>query len=536
MHKRRFHLLGVIILLVLFSSCSSKESTIIRTADQLLWENPDSCLRYIEAHKSDIHNREQMRMELIFQHATFKTSSHYDNDSCLEALTRYFVDNSDYRSAGESKYIQGANLVQLGQSFEATIALKEAEKMFQKCNTTRPLLMGMLYTNLGFATERSRFFDIANEYYRIALPYLQESGNLQYLYTIYHFIGKSSHDPNVSAAYLDTAAYYAQKLNDDFSMREIAIVKELSFPSDNEEAKRILINNIRYVCDTFNLNYYVAPLVKILIRQKDIKQAEAFINILANDTIKDVWYKEQYYALQAELAYQKGSISDAYQTMKALHERQTEDIEASAFASTYIISQKYDAAKEQEMRLKETVKKQRAYIWIAICVLLCGLIGGYAYYIYRKGQYELRLIEEQNLRIEQQLENNRAVLKARLNERLHVARKMHFWSSHHKEQMPTELNILSPTQASKDQENWGKFYDDFNLCYDNLLLRLKEHHPALTDSDLQYIALTYLHFDVTDLSFLLDITNRTVWNRRNAVKQHLNMQQEDDLDSWIASL
>lgn len=136
----------LIAMLLFISSCSMHEdSEYIQTADSLLWANPDSCLLYIAEHKEELSSKDMPRMELIYQHATYKMSLYYGNDSLLQDMAEAFIRKSDYRSAGEAKYIQGANLVQQGKHFEATIALKEAETLFNRTSNVRLILKGMLY-------------------------------------------------------------------------------------------------------------------------------------------------------------------------------------------------------------------------------------------------------------------------------------------------------------------------------------------------------------------------------------------------------
>lgn len=276
-------------------------------------------------------------------------------------------------------------------------------------------------------------------------------------------------------------------------------------------------------------------MARLHIEQGRLSEAEQRLQQLAQDTLLDIWNIESYHAIRADLLYHQGKMQDAYIALRQLHKRQTQEIESSAYNRTYIISQKYDAAKEREMRLRETVKKQWAYFGIAIFLLICCLIAAYTLYIYKKGQYELLISQEQQKQLQQELYTNRAVLRTRIAERLEVAKQLHRWSSHLPEPIPDILNILSPKQAASDQENWKRFYHEFNLCYDNILQQLKDTHPDLTDSDLQYIAITYMGFNITDISFLLGIGKRTIWNRRSSIKQHLSLPEETNLDDWITN-
>lgn len=151
-----------------------------------------------------------------------------------------------------------------------------------------------------------------------------------------------------------------------------------------------------------------------------------------------------------------------------------------------------------------TLRLQRQRLWlfivgIVLVLLLTLSIGGW--YIYRHHERERGL--------EQQWQNQREMLQVRLRERL--------------------------TMLNEDKE-WTNFIEDFDTAHDNLLQRLKEQYPALTDMDLQYIALRYLDFDTPDICLLLGLSKRTIYNRRQAIRQRLGINvTEEELDSWIRS-
>lgn len=122
-----------------------KDSNIINTADCLLWENPDSCIAYIQAIEKPTSKYTQERLSLIKNHAYYKVTGTIENDSLLSEQIEYFTQEGEYRDAGEANYIIGASYVQQGKFFEATTYLKQAEKCYQQALDVEPRLNGMLY-------------------------------------------------------------------------------------------------------------------------------------------------------------------------------------------------------------------------------------------------------------------------------------------------------------------------------------------------------------------------------------------------------
>lgn len=525
-------LIAIVLLSALFCSCTAhRESAFIQTADSLLWTNPDSCIQYISNNRYSA--KEEKRVQLIYEHAIFKSGSNISNDTIFQELLTYFTTTHDFRSAGETMYLQGAQHVQNGNYFEATVALKEAEYYYNQAYNIKPILKGMLYFYLGATSERSRLFDTATEYYQLAIPFLKSSQKALYIAAAYHNLSKTTFDRDRSIQFIDSALYYASQLNNSSYPKEIEVTKHLILKEEGQNKKETFISNLKYLCDSCQIYSYAGILADEYLKAGMLSESAHYIAKLANDTIYSSWSKENHYVLSAELLKKQGEIEEAYLLLKDILEQQTTSIESSAYSSTYIISQKYDVAKEQELRLQEQVKKQRAYFWIAVVLLVCICIGGYTYYINKKRKLELQLSNEQKKRLEEELHTNRAVLRARIKERIEVVKELNAWSSHHHDKMPDILGTLSPKQAASDPQNWQEFYTEFNLCYDNLLAKLKEQYPALTESDMQYIAITYLGFNGTDMGFLLNITKRTIWNRKNHVKQHMSMSEDLDLDNWI---
>ena len=508
-----------------------KDSNIINTADDLLWENPDSCIAYIQAIEKPTSKYTQERLSLIKSHAYYKVTGTIENDSLLSEQIEYFTQEGEYRDAGEANYIIGASYVQQGKFFEATSYLKTAEKLLAKDQQQKPQLKGMLYLNLGIASEQCRLFDIAAEYCLQAIPHLQDSKSPIYLSICYNILGKCQHTTEKKLEYLDSALYYAQEIENPLFRKEIEVIRHKG--SKKSKSNNDILDLLIYLCDSCQKLPYAAELTSYYIEIGNHRKAIEYLEKLSADTNMNVWSREQYYVLESELLWAQGEYKQAYHIIQNLHKRQTDDIENSAFASTYIISQKYDVAKEQELRLQEQVKKQRAYLWIVVVLMICICIGGYTYYINKKRKLELQLSNEQKKRLEQELESDRAILRARISERVEIAKDLYLWSSHHNEEIPDILGPLSPKQAASDLQNWRNFYTEFNLCYNNVLAKLKEKHPALTETDLQYIALTLLKYDITEMSFLLRIEKQTIWNRRTSVKRHLGMPDETNLNEWI---
>lgn len=96
-------------------------------------------------------------------------------------------------------------------------------------------------------------------------------------------------------------------------------------------------------------------------------------------------------------------------------------------------------------------------------------------------------------------------------------------------------SLLSVPGMITTDTQWDEFLTAYNMCHDDVLNRLRHENPKLTDTDMLYLVLYAMDMSPHDMSLLLDSSDRTIWNRRQLVKEHLN-QEISDLDEWIKSV
>lgn len=96
----------------------------------------------------------------------------------------------------------------------------------------------------------------------------------------------------------------------------------------------------------------------------------------------------------------------------------------------------------------------------------------------------------------------------------------------------TLLNL--PGVLTSD-EDWDTLLSLYDVSHGEVLTRLKEENPQLTDADMLYIVLSLQKMTPREMSLLLDAADRTVWNRRQVVKGHLE-GDVSDLSEWLESI
>lgn len=159
---------------------------------------------------------------------------------------------------------------------------------------------------------------------------------------------------------------------------------------------------------------------------------------------------------------------------------------------------------EKSLRTQRQLAGGLLFALIASALLILLLI----YVRWQREQYRHQLTVMEQGKLKQELENKREVLQSRLRERV---------------------------MMKSESVNWDAFYEEFDVAYDGLLSRLTNRYPDLTDIDIRYIVLTCMHFNTSDICLLLNHTKRTIYNRRQILKQRLGLTTED-LDDWLRAL
>ena len=101
------------------------------------------------------------------------------------------------------------------------------------------------------------------------------------------------------------------------------------------------------------------------------------------------------------------------------------------------------------------------------------------------------------------------------------------------ESIPNWAQQFIDSNIFSTEEQWETFFSEFNACYGDLLNRLQQSYPRLTNTDIQAIALYILGLDNADICLLLGLTQRTIWSRRMRIKDRVGLGEKESLDKWI---
>ena len=83
------------------------------------------------------------------------------------------------------------------------------------------------------------------------------------------------------------------------------------------------------------------------------------------------------------------------------------------------------------------------------------------------------------------------------------------------------------------EDEWANFQENFDLIHENFFRKLTEKYPSLTPGDLRLCALLRLNYSSKEIAKMLNLTLRGVEAARYRLRKKLNLNEEQNLVSFI---
>lgn len=555
--KTILHIVRYFMVIALFSACNNSNLVSIEAdfgeIEELIWQNPDSANSIIKSFSAQsLSKANKMRLTLLQELIKTRTNNMASPDSTIQAVIDYYKTTSpDETLLAKAYYIQGVELFTQLHYFEALLSLKEAEGRIEHLPNNLPYAC-LIYFTEGQIAETEYLFHIACDCYEKALEHAIHLHDDYRTACCYYNIArtKSEYNDSTSLQYYANALNIVEQLHDTIFYYDILIQKELH---NKVMDSACVYQYSRYLTDSFNIPLFSHFVVEYLQNRQEKKAAETYLSICAQDTLWSGWSRDNFYYLQSRQNALKGNTRLAFEQLDRLYQNQTEQIFKNGKTKTYTISRMYDLEQEKNKTLQLSIEKQRLWITIAIIIFIFIIAVTSATYIIHlqkqrhKAQQQANEIERLKAqaaeeaankeidRLNLELEMKRIQLRDSLKERIQLSKDIAQATEETTKDFPKWLQAWIQKNTFIQGENIDRLLIEFKSVYGNLLTQLKKKHPGLTDKDLQYIALSILGLDVNDVCHILGTTERTIWNRRQSVKNRLG-NPKMDYEEWILQL
>ena len=536
-------ILSTCLLLVSCKHSNSHDTSIFIQIEQLNYSNPEEALDLLEQMPYDsLSNEEQMRWNLEHEHLLAKLYLPTSPDSIMKKVINYYQKKDDQSNLAKAYYVQGLEYYLQTDYYEAMQAVKEAEARIDLITDT-VFKSALIFHLEGMIAESDELYYIANRIYKRALPYAIQQYDSLRLACFYRDIASTEYNDSLEQSYYQLALDIAQKINNQVLFYDIRIQQE-NGRIKHDSIK--LYELSKFMTDSLREHRYACYVADYLMQHYQLKEAKQYLSIFAKDTTLFPIIANQYYYYESIYQAKSGNIEVAYNQLRHLYLQLRSQIETDAKSRTYTISRMYDVEQEKNRNLELTLAKNRLWIGFGCTIVILFVIIGITLFInHLAKERERKLQQEKVLRrieaelaqskidiLNTELESKRNSLKQDLQQRIELTRRIRKSSQDTISEMPQWLQEWIEENTFSNEKSWKSFMDSFNNAFENLLPRIKKEYPALTERDLQYIALAILNMDINDICYLLGTTERTMWNRRQFIKNHIG-DSKMDLDGWI---
>lgn len=437
----------------------------------------------------------------------------------------------------EDLYRQGIYSNNSSQYESSTAYLKQAEEILASLppSAQRDRLLGRTWFRLGNTSESEMLYDIAQSYYRKAIPMLNADSNTLYLTCAYRDIARTiaitGGGKDSVLWYFAQAEMFAQAANSPLLLLDIDAYRyQLCYP--DSVSHRLAV--CKQLAEEYNIPARYSEIVELLLAQHATDSAAYYLaRLQPKDSAYTYWFEQSYAYLNSKILRQCGQTDKAYNMLLDLYDRKIDELKRDAGARTYALSLHYDVAREQQLAQEAQREKQWQRKISFVLVLLLAVLVILFIVIWRYWQQRRREQATQLQALRDKYVQQLQLALERLQQKVNLTREMELQRMRGNEvEFPKWLQTYRDEQLTMNKESLDALIASIDKALDGAVSRLRAEHPDLTESDMQFAILSIIGASDNDMSIVLNVQKQTIYHRRQIVRKHVNPEIED-IDGWL---
>ena len=444
----------------------------------------------------------------------------------------------------EELYRQGISSNSSSQYESSTAYLKQAEEVLLSIQPSvvsnqqraqRNQLLGLTWFRLGNTSESEMLYDIAQNYYRKAIPMLDPDSNAVYLACAYRDIARTmaiaGGEQDSVLWYFAQAERYARAANSPLLLLDIDAYRyQLCYPDSVDHRLAVC----KQLAEEYHIPTRYSEIVELLLAQQATDSAAYYLEHLQpTDSAYAYWFEQSYAYLNSKILRQRGQSDTAYSVLLDLYDRKIDELQRDAGARTYALSLHYDVAREQQraeeaQRERQWQRKISFVLVLLSAVLVLLLVVLWRYWLHRRRE-QARQLEALRDKYVQQLQ----LALERLQQKVNLTREIEMQRMRGNEvEFPKWLQTYRDEQLTMSKESLDALIASIDKALDGAISRLRAEYPELTESDMQFAILSIIGASDNDMSIVLNVQKQTIYHRRQIVRKHVS-PEIDDIDAWL---
>ena len=518
----RIYLLMLVALVV--GSCSDgRQAEIIRQAEQIMQEQPDSALHLLQSiPRKSLRGETLARYALIYSMAQDKSGLDVTSDSLLRIAYDYYRQHPEDTLYARSQYYMGLYYSLADSTKEAEDCLRKAENYADALGDyyTQYLALNRLSSEV-----RSSDASLALEYSKQALNVLEKKCPANAWNKIYLLkdIGKVyilCNQRDSALHYMDMAINNARELKDSSLIGEVLQEKSLVYTKAGDYQNALSLAKEAWMQSPVKSLNLVFCLANCYSDADSVVQARnlyaSIINIGDNEH-KYVAYRDM--SVMRAKEYRDTLIQiyldSAYECMESIYKQQLRT--KAAYYNDVLKLEEDRLQKEQE------INRKRQIIWYSVMIII------FIAAISLSALYNIRYRNRQRL----EAEHNRHVLQEKYERERHE-RELRYKDNQISlmrqvimERYLFRNNIEKQKKSGKHititPEDWEEIAAFLNSTSDNFVNRLISTYPNLREKDYQFCMLVRLGFAQKDLANIYGIAETSIKQKMVDYKERLNV-------------
>lgn len=444
----------------------------------------------------------------------------------------------------ERLYHLGTSSNQQSRYEESTLYLKQAEESFLAIQQSavssqdwqrRNQLLGNTWFYMGNSCESDQLYTVAQDYYRKAVPLLEQGSNTVFLACAYRDLARTiaiaQGERDSALHYFRLAEHYARQAQSDLLVLDVQAYRyQLCYP--DSVAQRLDV--CRRLAEEHGAHARYSELVELLLAEQATESAAYYLERLQpKDSSYTYWFEQSYTYLKSKVLRQRGQTDSAYALLLDLYDRKIDELQRDAGARTYALALHYDV--EREKHLAEEAQRERRWQQTvsSILVLVLALVVALLLVLWRYWQQRRReqaaVLQALQEKYVQQLQ----LALERLQQKVSLTREIEMQRLRGNEpEFPKWLQTYRDEQLTMNKESLDELIASVDNALDGAISRLRADYPQLTESDMQFAILSIIGASDNDMSILLNVQKQTIYHRRQIVRKHVD-GQIDDIDAWL---
>ena len=540
--------ISLLFALMLFVGCSTDEHTaeLIDRAERIVEEHPDSALTIMRSIDPETiyGDRDMAHYRLVYSEALYHSKIDSDNDSLTRPLFDYYLNSDNHSERARAMYQHALVMYNGGKYAEAMYSLLEAEKSLEHIDN--PRLAGLVHRTKGDIYGEEYMFGNSIDEMQIAVEYFDEAGLAAHRAYSQYEIG-------------DVAL---RRREHDFALEQL----NLALPCAIETENVYLLNNI------------LVDLAYLYVDLEDYAMAEEFLADIDISYISD-YQTVIYYCLKSVLSSYNGdyemaewyihqcdgcdahSLSLVYYAQMMMHKfngdyerafaafnkmKKAQDSVVLSSLSNPILNREIEFLKRD---IEQTDKENRlnrikSILIISLCILIIIVITILLYVRnkrYRKeiASYISTLSELELLRSDsnQVSQYNHAIALLYQDHMEQINQLCEVYYSHSKSSRQARKvydHVHSMvTDLTNDVERLAQLEGLVNSAMDNIMQKLREQCPTLTEREFRVVLYTYAGFSNVAICLFVGCNSETLPKIKYKIRERIKQSNSPDFEQLL---